>query len=161
MRPINKFMLVFISVVFTLACGLISNPLSQAQNLVTTAQAFATSMPVQTLQALGTSMPDVSQYLNPVGTPVSTWNNIPIMTQATAGQQFNQNTYSFKASGVSVADVQAFYNQALPPLGWTSAFSAQGGTSGGTALFTKGTNVVSITVTAGDSNNFVVILVYQ
>ena len=118
-------------------------------------------MPVETLQAMGTSMPDVSQFMNPVGTPVSTWNNIPIMTEATAGQEFNKNTYSFKATGITVAGVQAFYIKTLVPLGWTSAFSAQGGTQGGTALFTKGTNVVSITVTTTDNTNFVVILVYQ
>jgi len=147
-------LLVFVS----LACGLISNPISGAQNFASTAEAVATSMPLQTLEALGTSMPEVTQYLNPTGTPVTQWNNIPIMSQAKAGQEFNKNTYSFKASGVTATDVQTFYNGQMKTLGWTSSFSAQGGTQSATMLFTKDSNVLSITVTTVDQDVVVLLL---
>jgi hypothetical protein len=153
------YMLTFLVLLITvtLACGLISSPLSQAQNFASTAQSIATSMTT----SMPGGIPDVSGYLNPVGVPVSDWNNIPIMPQATAGQEFNKNTYSYKVSGVAVAEVQAFYTDKLKPLGWTSAFSAQGGTQGGMMLFTKGTNVFSLVTTGGDNNGLVVILIYQ
>ena len=156
--PMISFMLLLL--LASLACGLISNPISGAQNLASTAEAIATSMPIQTLQALPSSMPDVGQYLNPTGAPVSQWNTIPIMPQATAGQEFNKNTYSYKASGIAESDVQSFYNDKLKALGWTSPFSAQGGTQGGIMLFTKDSNVLSITVTTVDQN-IVVLLIMQ
>ena len=141
-----------------LACGLITKPISQAQDLASTAQAAVTSMPIQTLEALPSAMPDIGNYMNPTGTPVSDWNGVPIMTQATAGQQFNDTTYSFKASGVTVTDVQTFYNDKLTSLGWSSTFGAQGGSQGGLMLFTKDNNVLSITVTQADSGVVVLLL---
>jgi hypothetical protein len=158
MSRIYKIFFVSILILTSLACGLITNPINDAQNLASTAQAIATSMPIQTLEALPSAMPDVGQYLNPTGAPVSQWNNIPVMPQATAGQEFNKNTYSFKASGVTEADVQTFYNDKLKALGWTSPFSAQGGTQGGIMLFTKDSSVLSITVTTVDQNIVVLLL---
>ena len=82
------------------------------------------------------------------------------MSQATAGQEFDKNTYSFKASGITAADVQTFYTDQLKTLGWTSSFSAAGGTTGVGMLFTKDTNTLTIVVTTVDPD-VVVILVYQ
>jgi hypothetical protein len=165
-----KFIFISILIAASLACGLITNPINGAQNLASTAQAIASSMPIETLQAIAssmpietlqaiaTSMPDVNQYLNPTGAPVSEWNTIPVMPQATAGQEFNKNTYSYKASGITESDVQTFYNDKLKALGWTSPFSAQGGSSGGIMLFTKDSSVLSITVTTVDQNMVVLLL---
>ena len=171
MSRIYKFALLSVLVIATLACGLITNPLNQAQGLVSTAQAMASSMPIETLQAVASAMPsgipnipglgNVGDYLNPTGTPVSTWNDIPIMTQATVGQEFNQNTYSFKAGGIAESDVQTFYTDKLKALGWTSAFGFQGGGQGGVMLFTKDSKALAITVTMDDSNNVIVILLLQ
>ena len=171
MSRIFKFTLISILVLFTFACGLITNPLNQAKGLASTAEAIATanpvstlealpsSMPLSTLEALPSSIPDVGQYLNPTGKPVSNWNGIPIMTQATAGQEFNKNTYSFKATA-NATDVQTFYTNQLKTLGWNSSFSAQGGGQGGVMLFTKGTDVLSITITTS-GNDVVVLLITQ
>ncbi|MCL5611934.1 MAG: hypothetical protein M1485_05180 [Chloroflexi bacterium] len=171
MSHIYKFALLSVLVIATLACGLITNPINQAQGLASTAQAMASSMPIETLQAVASAMPsgipnipglgNVGDYLNPTGTPVSTWNDIPIMTQATAGQEFNQNTYSFKAGGIAESDVQTFYTDKLKALGWTSAFGFQGGGQGGVMLFTKDSKALAITVTMDDSNNVIVILLLQ
>jgi hypothetical protein len=167
MSRIFRFTLLSILILFSFACGLISNPLNQAKGLASTAEAIATSnpvstlealpssMPLSTLEALPSSMPEVEKYLNPTGKPVSNWNDIPIMTQATAGQEFDKNTYSFKADA-SATDVQTFYTDQLKALGWSSAFSAQGGGQGGVMLFTENSTVLSITITP--SNNSVVVL---
>lgn len=172
MSRINKIPYLVVLVLASLACGLITNPLNDAQSLASTAEALATSQPLTTLQAMASSMPlstlealpssipAFAQYLNPVGTPVKQWNNIPIMTQATAGQEFDKNTYSFKASGVTATDVQNFYSDQLKTLGWTSSFSAQGGTTSGGMLFTKDSNTLTIVVTSANPD-VVVILVYQ
>jgi len=160
MHRIHITIFIMVPILTSLACGLITNPINDAKSIASTAEAVATSMPIQTLEALPSAMPDVGQYLNPTGAPVSQWNDIPVMPQATAGQEFNKNTYSFKASGVTEADVQTFYNDKLKALGWTSPFSAQGGTQGGIMLFTKDSNVLSITVTTVDQN-IVVLLIMQ
>jgi hypothetical protein len=151
MSRLFKFTLLSVLILFSFACGLITNPLNQAKGLASTAEAIATANPVSvsTLEALPSSMPNVSQYFNPTGKPVSNWNNIPIMTQATAGQEFNKNTYSFKADATPT-DVQTFYADQLKGLGWSSTFSAQGGGQGGVMLFTKDSNILTITITASD-----------
>ncbi len=37
-------------------------------------------------------------YSNPAGTPLQSWHDIPIMKEATAGQEFQADIYSYKAS---------------------------------------------------------------
>jgi len=145
-------MLLAILIVTALACGLISNPLSGAQNLASTAEAMASAIP--------SGLPDVSKYLNPQGKPATDWNGIPIMSQATAGEEFSKSTYSYRASGVTAQDVQTFYNDKLKALGWSSPFSAQGGSTGGLMLFTKESQVLTITITPADQD-LVVLLTLQ
>ncbi len=173
MSRVFRFTLLSILVLFSFACGLITNPLNQAKGLASTAEAIATanpgslstlealpsSMPLSTLEALPSAMPEIGKYLNPTGKPVSNWNDIPIMTQATAGQEFNKSTYSFKATA-SATDVQTFYAGQLKNLGWSSSFSAQGGGQGGVMLFTKDSKILTITITSSN-NSVVVILILQ
>jgi hypothetical protein len=144
MTRVYRYSLMVILIGTALACGVISNPLSGAKGLASTAEAIASAIP--------SGLPDVTQYLNPQGAPVSEWNGIPIMTQATAGQEFNKSTYSYRASGVAESDVEAFYKDKLTAAGWTTPFSAQGGSSGGLMLFTKETSVLTITVTKADQD---------
>jgi hypothetical protein len=152
MRRIFKYMLLAILIGTVLACGVISNPLAGAQNLASTAQALASAIP--------SGLPDVTKYLNPQGKPVSDWNGIPIMPEASAGEEFSKGTYSFRVSGVDEPAIQSFYNDKLKAQGWSSPFSAQGGGSGGLMLFTKDTHVLTITITKVDADE-VVLLSYQ
>jgi hypothetical protein len=152
MSRIYKGMLLSILIVTALACGVITNPIAGAKDLAATAQALASAIP--------SGLPDVSKYLNPQGSPVSEWNGIPIMTQATAGEEFSKNTYSYRVSGVQESDVQSFYTDKMKALGWSSPFSAQGGSAGGLMLFTKDTSVLSITITKADQD-LVVLLAMQ
>ncbi len=144
MRRVYKVILFTILTATVLACGVISNPLSGAKNIASTAEAMASALP--------TGLPDVSKYLNPQGKPVSEWNGIPIMSQASAGQEFSKSTYSYRISGVAAQDVQTFYNDKLKAAGWASPFSAQGGSTGGLMLFTKEAQVLSITITPADQD---------
>ncbi len=144
MSNIHRYMLLSILIVTVLACGVISNPISGAQNLASTAEAMASAIP--------SGLPDVGKYLNPQGTPVKEWNGIPIMTQATAGEEFSKNTYSYRVPGVQESDVQTFYSDKLKAAGWSSPFSAQGGSAGGLMLFTKDNSILSITITKSDQD---------
>ena len=149
MTRVYKSMLFAILLVTAMACGLISNPLSGAKNFASTAEAMASAIP--------SGIPDVSKYLNPQGQPTSDWNGVPIMTQASAGEEFDKSTYSYRLSGVTAQDIQAFYNDKLKTLGWTSPFSAQGGSSGGLMFFTKETQVLTITITPADQDMVVLL----
>lgn len=149
MKRIYKYMLLAILTGAVLACGLISNPLSGAQKFASTAEAMASAIP--------SGLPDVTKYLNPQGQPVPEWNGIPVMPQASAGQEFNKNTYSFRISGVDEPTIQAFYTDKLKALGWSSQFSAAGGSSGGIMLFTKDSQVLSITITKADQDEVVLL----
>lgn len=149
MRRIFKFMLLAILIGTVLACGIISNPLSGAQNLASTAEALGSAIP--------SGLPDVTKYLNPQGKPVSEWNGIPVMPEATAGEEFSQHTYSYRVSGVDSAAIQSFYNEKLKAQGWSSPFSAQGGGAGGLMLFTKESQVLTITITKSDQDEVVLL----
>jgi hypothetical protein len=155
-----------------LACATVTQPIKDAQNLAGTAQSFATALPIETLQSLATqaatqisastleaipsSLPDFEGYFNPQGTPASEWKGIPIMSQATAGQEFTDtNTYSFKADA-SVKDVQDFYNAQLVEEGWSSLFSMPGSANGAVLAFQKDNNVLTVTIV--DQNGSVIVV---
>jgi hypothetical protein len=61
----------------------------------------------------------ISQFSNPVGTPVQSWHSVPIMPQATAGQEWNTNVYSYIAAA-TLAQTQQFYQGKAQSLGLTN-----------------------------------------
>jgi hypothetical protein len=166
MSRLSKFLFVAALVVFALACNLVTQPINDVQNLAGTAEAIATSMPVETLQALSSAVPtfqalasaipDFGKYFDPQGTPSTEWNGIPIMPQATAGQEFNEKTYSFKAN-VKVQEVYDFYNEKLASLGWSQSMSMPVTDAGGLLAFSKDDAVLTITI-ASSENSTVVLL---
>jgi hypothetical protein len=118
---------------------------------------MASQIPVETLEALPSAMPSVEalasqlapigDMVNPQGTPVSEWNGIPIMSQATVGQDFpDTKSYSFKADA-TVKEAQDFYNAELEPLGWSSSFNMPADVNGAVLVFNKDSNVLTITIT--------------
>ncbi len=176
MSRLSKFLLVTLVVVFMLACNLVTQPIKDAQNLAGTAQSLATAMPIQTLQALSSAIPiktlqalpsaaptiealatDFGNFLNPQGTPVQEWKGIPIMTQATVGQEFSKNnTYSFKAP-VTIKEVQDFYNEKLTALGWTQSFNLPSEGDAGLMVFQKDNNTLTITITSSEGSAVVLL----
>ena len=96
-------------------------PAATVNPLLATAEAMAGSAIIMT---------SYSQYLDPVGTPLTSWKNIPIMPQATAGQEFTANIYSYKAAA-TLAQALQFYlsNKSLgyaePPVQLSSGTGSQ------------------------------------
>ena len=158
MSRLTKYLSLSVLVLFILACSTVTQPFKDAQNLAGTAQSFATTLPIETLKAFATQipastlealpsvLPDFSDCFNPQGTPVSEWKGIPIMPQATAGQECtNVNTYSFKVDA-TVKDVQDFYNAQLVEQGWSSLFNMPGDANGAVIAFQKDSSVLTVTI---------------
>ena len=159
MSRLFKILMASILALFILACGLISGPVADIEKAASTAESFAsaipvdtiealtTVIPVQTIEALPSEIPDYGNYFSPTGTPVEQWNGIPVMPQATVGQEFNSNTYSYTVP-LPATDVQTFYNQKMEELGWSSAFGFQASEEGGILLFQKDSDLLTITIVA-------------
>ena len=179
MSRLNKLMSITILVLFILACNFVTEPIGDVQNIAGTAQSIASALPmetlqalasqvasqvpVETLQALPSAVPSLEAFatefgnlFNPQGTPVQVWREIPIMPQATAGQEFDGGTYSFKVNATS-KEVQDYYSAELAKLGW-EALSLP--TQGDTVLmvYSKGSNILTITIAPSESE-MVVLLV--
>lgn len=178
----SKILIVSIAVLFVLACNAVTQPLKDAQNLAGTAEALGTAIPIETLQALPSAIASVipaetlqalpsaaptiealaTQFgntLNPQGAPAQEWKGVPIMPQATAGQEFNESgtsIYSFRASATT-QEVQDFYKEKMAALGWEESLSMPGGTEGGFMAFQKDSSFLTIVITTSD-NSVVVLL---
>ena len=174
----TKYISLSLLVLFVLACNAVTQPFDQARDAVGTVQSIATAMPIQTLQALatqvstrvpagtiealpslmpsleaiGSQIPDIGNFFNPQGTPVSEWKGIPIMSQATAGQEFAANTtYSYKVDA-SIEDVQQFYKTELEKLGWKSFFNMPSDSSGSVQVYQKDSSILTITIVETEGN---------
>jgi hypothetical protein len=187
MSRLSKILSLMVLLVFLLACSFVTQPLNEAQNLAQTAQAVASSLPIETLQAaasqiasaipaetlqalpsamptlqaLASSLPDFGNMFDPQGTPVQEWRGIPILPQATAGQEFSENnTYSFKAN-VTAKEVQDFYNEKLAALGWSQPFSLPIQAEGGLLVFQKEQSSLAITITTTEGSAVVLLVLTQ
>ena len=169
-RP-SKYLLLLTVIVFILACNTVTQPVRDAQEVVETVQSFATAMPLETiqsfatnmpvatLQAVSSAMPNFGDMFNPQGEPVAEWNGIPVMPQATAGQEFaDTQTYSYKANA-TVKEAQDFYNDAMGKAGWSPMISMPGDANGALLVFQKDGKLATITVTAQD-NAIIVLLTF-
>lgn len=179
MSRFNKYLLLLILILFILACNTVTGPISDAQNLAGTAQAFASEMPIETLQAMASQIPvetlqalpsampsiealasqlaPLGDMFNPQGTPVSEWNGIPIMSQATAGQEFpDTKSYSFKADA-TVKESVDFYNAELEELGWSSSVNTPADANGAFLIFNKDSRTLNITIAESDGSILVIL----
>ena len=167
MSRLFKVSMFTLVLVFLLACSLISNPVNDVKNAANTAQAvasdvssFASAMPMETLEALATTMPlgtlealpseiaQIGNYFDPQGTPVAEWNGIPIMPQATAGQEFDANNYSFKFTGTA-KEAADFYTSNLGAAGWSPMVTTSD-EQGALLVYQKDDKFLTITVTGAD-----------
>jgi len=174
MSRLSKFLLLFVLIIFIIACNFVPQQVKDVQNLAGTAESMASAMPdvantaealltsmpdiVTTLESAATSMPDVEEfnYFNPQGAPLSEWNEVPIMAQATAGQEFNESTYSFKVSATA-QEVQDYYNSELVNRGWSSTFNLPGDENGAIMLYSKSDSLLTVTVTSLGGETVVVL----
>jgi hypothetical protein len=179
MSRLNKFISITILVLFILACNFVTQPIEDVQNVAGTAQSIASALPMETLQALASqvasqipaetlqALPSVAPSLealattfgnmfDPQGTPVEAWREIPIMPQATAGQEFDGGTYSFKANA-TVQEVQNYYNEQLAGLGWDQTFSSPADANGAVMLFSKDSSILTITIASTEGSTVVIL----
>ena len=179
MSRLNKILSITILILFILACNFVTEPISDVQNVAGTAQSIASALPMETLQALASqvasqvsvetlqALPSVAPSLealatefggmvNPQGTPVEAWREIPIMPQATAGQEFDGGTYSFKANA-TVQEVQNYYNEQLAGLGWDQTFSSPADANGAVMLFSKDSSRLTITIASTEGSTVVIL----
>lgn len=176
MSRLSKILLLTIVIAFLLACNFVTQPLRDAQDLAETAQSVTTLIPVETLQALPSLIPeetlqalpsalptvealatDFGNTLDPQGAPVQEWRGIPIMPQATAGEEFSEsNTYSFKVNA-SAQEVQEFYNQELSALGWNQPFEIPLEADGGLLLFEKDGSGLTILIVPSEDSTVVLL----
>ena len=103
---------------------------------------------------------NVAQYFNPVGIPVQNWHNIPIMSQATEGQEFKTNVYSYTAAA-TLAQARQFYVSKAGSLGLTNSpgtgYSGTGNNASHNVDFTS--HNLSIVLTSFDNDTGHVIVV--
>ena len=189
MSRLSRILSLIVLLVFLLACNLVTQPLNEAQNLAQTAQAVASSLPIETLQAaasqiasaipvetlqalasaipqetleaLPSALPDFGNMFDPQGAPVQEWRGIPILPQAIAGQEFSENnTYSFKAN-VTAKEVQDFYTEKLAALGWSQPFSLPIESEGGLMVFRKDQDSLAVTITPSEGSVVVLLVITQ
>lgn len=173
MSRLPKPLLLVVLLVFVLACNFVTQPIDDVQNLAGTAEAIASALPIETLQALPSVLPPLEtlqavpsefpdlenfNYFDPEGTPLSEWNGVPIMPQATAGQEFNEYTYSFKAN-VTVQEAVDYYKTELVNLGWSSTFDLPIEGEGGIMLYSKDNSLLTLTFTSLDGEVVIVVTI--
>jgi hypothetical protein len=158
MSRLSKYLWIYILLFSLWACSPSSQPASNPQNLPETLDAQA----VETLQASDAevTVETVSEYaemIDPQGEPVPAWNNIPVMPQATVGQAFEADRYSYKVNTTS-GEAQAFYRDALGGQGWVESLSIPGsGNDGDVLVFEKENSILTITFTSME-NGLLIIL---
>jgi len=172
MSRLSKFLLLVTLIIFILACNTVTKPITDVQNVastvesvasalpVETIQAFATNMPIQTLESVASAIPDFGNMFDPQGAPVTDWNNIPIMSDATAGQEFSSTSYSF-ATPSNASAVKDFYDSKLKDLGWGSLFGSQVSDQGGLLLYQKDNALLTVTIATNADGNKNTIVNFQ
>ena len=162
MSRLSKSLFLFVLIIFVLACNFVTQPIDDVKNLAGTAESIASALPIETLQALPSALPtDLSDFeefnfFDPQGTPLSEWNGVPIMPQATSGQEFNDYTYSFKVN-TSIEDAVAYYKDELAKLGWSTAFDLPIEGEGGIMLYSKEDNFLTLTFSMYEGETIVVL----
>lgn len=160
----SRIVLVVIVLLFSIACSLISKPINQVQNAANTAQAIASdavalatqAVPFETLIANPTILA-IGDIFNPQGAPVSEWNEIPVMPQATVGEEV-AGLYSYKAS-VSIADAIQYYKDQLVPLGWSEQFVQEGEPA--VMFYIKDPQSLTITIAPAEGGEVLIWLALQ
>lgn len=168
MSRLSKLMLLLVLTLFVLACNTVTQPFRDAQDAVSTVQSIATAMPLETLQSLATSipvetlqalpsaMPELDNIVNPQGEPLTEWKGIPVMPEATSGEETG-DVYSFKADA-TVKEVFDYYEAEMEKLGWKEIFTMPD--AGGSAILSleKDGSFVSVTITADPVDGGVLVL---
>lgn len=171
MFRLRKYLIVIPALIFILACQVFSRPLQQAQDVAGTAAAIATQggqlvtqvsgyvtniPPMETFVSIPTGIPGLpGSILEPKSSPLSEWMGIPIMPQASVGDE-SEGVYTYRVDATS-DEIQEYYKAALPALGWESSFSMPVAETA-ILIYTKGEQVLSITIMPSEGGGMLVML---
>ncbi len=104
---------------------------------------------------------DITQYYNPAGTPLQSWNGVPVMPQATAGQEFKADVYSYRATATLNQAAQYYTAKAasigLPPYHATG-YGGRGNLASHNATFLSQTLLLDIISLDNDPQHVIVII---
>ena len=168
MSRISKILLLGLLVVFTLACNAIDSRVEQVEDVAKTAEAIASAIPIETLQALPSAlpmetleampsaMPEIGNDFDLQGEPLTEWNGVPVMPQASSGQEQDAYSYTFKYEG-AVKEAQDFYNDQMGKLGWSPMISMPGDENGAMLVFQKDSQILTVTVAKVDTSIIVIL----
>jgi hypothetical protein len=141
--------------------------LTQTPGIMATVTAYAATATADYLKnsALFGSLADmmgIMQYFNPVGTPVTSWHTIPVMLQATAGQEFKMDIYSYKAT-TTLDKAAQFYTDQATSLNWpcnpaVTSSAGTGITADHSTTFTCQGFIISLTSFDNDTSHVIVVL---
>jgi hypothetical protein len=167
----RKIIIVVPILVFILACGLLSSPIQKVEDTAATAAAFATQaggvvtqvqgmvtdvVPLETLMAVSTTDPNqpVGNPFDPKAPPLETWKGIPVMPQATAGEEA-EGMYGYKIDATP-EKITSFYVTRLIGDGWVESFSMPYADGMGLMMFTKGSQTLNVTLS--EVNGYMLVL---
>jgi hypothetical protein len=141
-----------------------SSPTSVPTQIPTTAPSATVDSLAATQMAIMGSMGTIttaSLYFHPVGTPLSNWRSVPIMPQATAGQQFSAYIYSYTAAA-TLDQARLFYEGKAQLLGFTmapgSGFSGTGSNAQHNVSFVSYNLTLYLASFDNDTSHVIVIL---
>ena len=102
-----------------------------------------------------TAKPDLLALL-PTGRPLTSWNDIPIMPGAIAGEG-DTGTYRFSIRAQATA-VQAYYDRILAGLGWSGFAAGQGTTGSILLIYMKGQDMLTVSILVSDGPTVVMLV---
>lgn len=171
MVKLRRYLIVIPLLIFIMACQLISSPVQQVQDVAGTAAAIATQggmlgtqisgfttsiPPIASVIPIPSGLPEVAEDMfNPKSPPLSEWNGIPVMPQASAGDE-TEGVYVYRITATS-EEIQDYYKTKMADLGWESSFSLP---VAGTAMliYTKGEQVLTVTIMPSEGGDMLVML---
>ena len=117
-----------------------------------------TSIPNSTATSIARTLHEMSSgtpvAFTSTAKPLTSWNDIPIMLEATAGQEADPDRYAFDVP-VDSGTIESFYSDTLKPLGWDLVDKQWLGME-----FTKDRRILLVTFApASDMESWVVTLV--
>ena len=178
MSTSRKFLVVIPLLIFVLACQAVMAPIEQAQDVGSTAAAFATEAGaiVTQVSGLATEAGDFATQMAPFGTamavptdasglpgdgfnpqnpPLSEWNGIPVMPGAIAGDE-SDGLYGYTIK-VDTKSVEEYYADKLSALGWSETFSMPSSSGMAILLYEKGNQFLTVTITTLDDHLLVML----
>jgi hypothetical protein len=143
MPDVRKSLVVALALILLTACQSSAEP---------TQAGSAPSAPTSSAND-STSAP-LGNPLNPSAAPVGMWRDIPIMPQATAGEEA-EGMYGYKVDAAP-EEVEDYYRKYLPPFKWVESYYEPYQDGMGILMFSRGSSLLTIAIS--DVNDYLLVL---